>query len=60
MKRDWVRKQKEDKLLEDFDNPLSKYPKEFIKCIGCISRYLSKPSSGLEVVSGAHFLHIFP
>ena len=35
------------------------FPKEFLDCIGCISSFLPKFNSRLELVSDSHFLHIF-
>ena len=43
-------------LIILFENII--FPKEFLQCIGCISSYLEKLNCGLELVSGAHFLHI--
>lgn len=36
------------------------FPEEFLECMGYISNYLTKINSVMELVFGAHFLHIFP
>ena len=63
IKRDWVRKQKrsltffEDFLIILLQNILFK--KEILECIGYILGYLQNLSSGLGLVSGTQFQHIF-